>query len=94
MTFCTHCDRQAAWTHDDLPLCGSHVVDATIRTGRPARRLPVADLVDRLLSVLVGDDLCREAADEIRRLRARVAELESGQSASARPLATSRTLDG
>jgi hypothetical protein len=42
--------------------------------GKPLARLPapVIDIVDRLLDVLVNDDLCREAAAEIRRLRALV----------------------
>jgi hypothetical protein len=33
---------------------------------------PEPDIVERLLGVLTNDDLCREAADEIRRLRALV----------------------
>jgi hypothetical protein len=42
--------------------------------GKPLARLPApkVDIVERLLGVLTNDDLCREAAEEIRRLRALV----------------------
>lgn len=91
MTPCHRCPHPAAWNHDGLALCGTHVVDALIRTGRPARRLPVPDLVDRLLAH--GDDLAGEAAAEIRRLRDRVAALEAGQSGAPGAVATARRLD-
>jgi hypothetical protein len=49
-------------------LCARHVP----ANGKPVTRIaaPPVDIVERLLGVLTNDDLCREAADEIRRLRA------------------------
>ena len=93
MTSCTHCGHPARWRADGEPVCVSHATDAALR-GRRVELLPVPDVVDRLLVVLTNDDLCREAADEIRRLRARVAALEAGQSAGDRPLDGGGRLDG
>lgn len=75
---CTRCGQPARWRSDDELLCAAHGVEAGLR-GRRLTLQPAEDVVDRLLVVLTNDDLCREAADEIRRLRARVAELEAGE---------------
>ena len=76
MTTCTRCPSPARWRDGDgRHFCGSHVP----ANGRPLARLPAApepDIIERLLGVS-GDygcptveDLCAEAAAEIRRLRA------------------------
>jgi hypothetical protein len=72
---CTRCGQPGRWRSDDELLCAAHGVEAGLR-GRRLTLEPAEDVVDRLLLVLTNDDLCREAADKIRRLRARVAELE------------------
>ena len=69
MTTCSRCPAPARWRDPDgRHFCGSHVP----ANGKPLARLPATpvDIVERLLSVLTNDDLCREAAAEIRRLRA------------------------
>jgi hypothetical protein len=69
MTTCTRCESPARWRDaDGRHFCAGHVP----ANGKPLARLPAAevDIVERLLDVLTNDDLCREAADEIRRLRA------------------------
>jgi len=68
---CTRCPAPARWRDaDGRHFCGSHVP----ANGKPLTRLPAepVDIVERLLGVLTNDDLCREAAAEIRRLRALV----------------------
>lgn len=69
MTICSRCPSPARWSDQDgRQFCGSHVP----ANGKPLARLPApkVDIVERLLGVLTNDDLCREAAAEIRRLRA------------------------
>jgi hypothetical protein len=69
MTICSRCPSPARWRDPDgRQFCGSHVP----ANGKPLARLPApkVDIVERLLGVLTNDDLCREAAAEIRRLRA------------------------
>ena len=71
MNTCSRCPAPARWRDaDGRHYCAGHVP----ANGKPLARLPapVIDIVDRLLDVLVNDDLCREAAAEIRRLRALV----------------------
>jgi len=66
---CTRCPAPARWRDaDGRHYCAGHVP----ANGKPLARLPAPaiDIVNRLLGVLTNDDLCREAADEIRRLRA------------------------
>jgi hypothetical protein len=66
---CTRCPAPARWRDaDGRHYCAGHVP----ANGKPLARLPepAVDIVQRLLGVLTNDDLCREAADEIRRLRA------------------------
>ena len=68
---CSRCPAPARWRDGDgRHFCGSHVP----ANGKPLARLPAPaiDIVDRLLDVLTNDDLCREAAAEIRRLRAQL----------------------
>ena len=70
MNTCTRCPAPARWRDaDGRHYCAGHVP----ANGKPLARLPAPaepDIVNRLLSVLTNDDLCREAAAEIRRLRA------------------------
>jgi hypothetical protein len=69
MNTCTRCPAPARWRDGDgRHFCAGHVP----ANGRALTRIPAAeiDIVDRLLEVLTNDDLCREAAAEIRRLRA------------------------
>jgi hypothetical protein len=69
MNTCTRCPAPARWRDGDgRHFCAGHVP----ANGKPLARLPAAeiDIIERLLEVLTNDDLCREAADEIRRLRA------------------------
>ena len=70
MNTCTRCPAPARWRDaDGRHFCGSHVP----ANGKPVTRMPAPpepDIVDRLLGVLTNDDPRREAADEIRRLRA------------------------
>jgi hypothetical protein len=76
MTTCTRCPSPARWRDaDGRQFCGSHVP----ANGKPLARLPapeVPDIADRLEAnaaacVLIADaKTLREAAAEIRRLRA------------------------
>jgi hypothetical protein len=69
MNTCTRCPAPARWRDaDGRHFCAGHVP----ANGKPLARLPApkVDIVERLLGVLTNDDLCREAAAEIRRLRA------------------------
>ena len=70
MNTCTRCPAPARWRDGDgRQFCGSHVP----ANGKPLARLPVApepDIIERLLESSPTEDLCREAAGEIRRLRA------------------------
>ena len=69
MNTCTRCPAPARWRDGDgRHWCAGHVPT----NGKALTRIPAAeiDIVERLLEVLTNDDLCREAADEIRRLRA------------------------
>ena len=91
MTFCTRCPRPARWRTPTEALCGPHAADEAIR-GRPVTLVTLEDVADRLEAV--GGELLEEAAAEIRRLRARVAALEAGQSAGDRPLDGGGRLDG
>ena len=79
MSTCTHCGHQARWLADGEPVCGSHATDAALR-GRRVELLPAPDVLAALDAV--RDPLYRFAAAEIRRLRARVAALEAGQTAA------------
>jgi len=59
-TTCTRCPAQARWRDfDGRHFCGTHVP----ANGKPVTRMPAAeiDIVERLLSVLTNDALCREA---------------------------------
>ena len=76
---CSRCPRPARWRTPTEALCGPHAADEAIR-GRPVALVPPDDVADRL-EAAAGDELLAEAAAEIRRLRARVAALEAGQSA-------------
>jgi hypothetical protein len=89
---CDDCGRPAAWQCDGRPLCSPHAADAALM-GRSVVLVPGPGLVARLEAV-EGVEVCRDAAAEIRRLRARVAELEAGQSAEAEPLASGLRLGG
>lgn len=91
MTFCTRCPRPARWRTPTEALCGTHAADEALR-GRPVALAPLEDVADRLEAV--GGELLEEAAAEIRRLLARVAALEAGQSAGDRPLDGGGRLDG
>lgn len=82
MNTCTRCPAPARWRDaDGRHYCGSHVP----ANGKPLARLPAPpepDIVDRLETVS-GDygcptveDLCGEAAAEIRRLREYVRKQE------------------
>ena len=69
MNTCTRCTQPARWRDGDgRQFCGSHVP----ANGKPVTRLPVTeiDIVERLLESSPTEDLCCEAAGEIRRLRA------------------------
>ena len=69
MNTCTRCTAPARWRDGDgRQFCGSHVP----ANGKPVTRMPVAaiDIVERLLEASPTEDLCCEAAGEIRRLRA------------------------
>ena len=69
MNTCTRCPSPARWRDGDgRHFCSGHVP----ANGKPLARLPAPqiDIVDRLLEVLTNDDLCRDAAGEIRRMRA------------------------
>ena len=72
MNTCTRCPATARWRDaDGRHFCAGHVP----ANGKPLARLPAEpemDILERLLGVLTNDDLCREAAEEIRRLRALV----------------------
>ena len=92
MIFCTRCPRPARWRTPTEELCGTHAADEALR-GRTVTLAPLEDVAGRLEAV--GDaGLLAEAAAEIRRLRARVAALEAGQSAGDRPLDGGGRLDG
>lgn len=83
MSTCTHCGQPARWRSDDELLCAAHGVEAGLR-GRRLTLEPAEDVVGRLEAITgwegdtAGVELCMAAATEIRRLRARVAELEAG----------------
>ena len=66
---CSRCPSPARWRDGDgRQFCGSHVP----ANGRPLARMPAAeiDIIERLLESSPTEDLCCEAAGEIRRLRA------------------------
>ena len=66
---CTRCTQPARWRDGDgRHYCAGHVP----ANGKPVTRLPAAeiDIVERLLEASPTEDLCCEAAAEIRRLRA------------------------
>jgi hypothetical protein len=66
---CTRCPAPARWRDaDGRHYCAGHVP----ANGKPLARLPAAeiDIVERLLESSQTEDLCCEAAGEIRRLRA------------------------
>ena len=68
-TTCTRCPSPARWRDGDgRHYCAGHVP----ANGKPLVRLPAAeiDIVERLLGSSPTEDLCCEAAAEIRRLRA------------------------
>ena len=69
MNTCTRCPAPARWRDGDgRHYCAGHVP----ANGKPLARLPAAeiDIVDRLNETFTNEELCREAAAEIRRLRA------------------------
>ena len=69
MTTCTRCPAPARWRDGDgRHYCAGHVP----ANGKPLARLPATeiDIVERLLEASPTEDLCCEAAGEIRRLRA------------------------
>ena len=76
MTTCTRCPAPARWRDGDgRQWCAGHVPT----NGKALTRIPAAeiDIVERLLESSPTEDLCCEAAGEIRRLRA---ELEKSGS--------------
>lgn len=69
MNTCTRCPAPARWRDGDgRHFCAGHVP----ANGKSLARLPAAeiDIVDRLNETFTNEELCREAAAEIRRLRA------------------------
>ena len=71
MNTCTRCPSPARWRDaDGRHWCAGHVPT----NGKALTRIPAAeiDIVDRLNETFTNEELCREAADEIRRLRALV----------------------
>jgi hypothetical protein len=71
MNTCTRCPQQARWRDaDGRHWCAGHVPT----NGKALTRIPAAeiDIVDRLNETFTNEELCREAAAEIRRLRALV----------------------
>ena len=69
MNTCTRCGLSARWRDGDgRHWCAGHVP----ANGRALTRVPAAeiDIVERLLEASPTEDLCCEAAGEIRRLRA------------------------
>ena len=69
MTTCSRCPSPARWRDGDgRHFCAGHVP----ANGRPLARMPAAeiDIIERLLESSPTEDLCCEAAGEIRRLRA------------------------
>ena len=73
MNTCTRCPAPARWRDGDgRQFCGSHVP----ANGKPLARLPVTDIADRLEAIadapgaIADGKTAREAAGEIRRLRA------------------------
>jgi hypothetical protein len=68
---CTRCPAPARWRDaDGRHFCAGHVPT----NGKALTRIPAAeiDIVDRLNETFTNEELCREAAAEIRRLRALV----------------------
>jgi hypothetical protein len=68
---CTRCPSPARWRDaDGRHWCAGHVPT----NGKALTRIPAAeiDIVDRLNETFTNEELCREAAAEIRRLRALV----------------------
>ena len=66
---CSRCPSPARWRDGDgRHFCAGHVP----ANGRPLARMPAAeiDIIERLLESSPTEDLCCEAAGEIRRLRA------------------------
>ena len=66
---CTRCPAPARWRDaDGRHWCAGHVPT----NGKALTRIPAAeiDIVDRLNETFTNEELCREAAAEIRRLRA------------------------
>ena len=71
MNTCTRCPAPARWRDaDGRHWCAGHVPT----NGKALTRIPAAeiDIVDRLNETFTNEELCREAAAEIRRLRALV----------------------
>ena len=69
MNTCTRCPAPARWRDGDgRQWCSRHVP----ANSKPLTRIPDAeiDIVERLLESSPTEDLCCEAAAEIRRLRA------------------------
>ena len=69
MNTCTRCESPARWRDaDGRHWCAGHVPT----NGKALTRIPAAeiDIVDRLNETFTNEELCREAAAEIRRLRA------------------------
>ena len=69
MNTCTRCPAPARWRDGDgRHWCAGHVPT----NGKALTRIPAAeiDIVDRLNETFTNEELCREAAAEIRRLRA------------------------
>lgn len=75
MNTCSRCPSPARWRDPDgRQFCAGHVP----ANGKPLARLPapVIDIVERLLESSPTEDLCCEAAGEIRRLREYVRKQE------------------
>jgi hypothetical protein len=69
MNTCTRCPAPARWRDaDGRHWCAGHVPT----NGKALTRIPAAeiDIVDRLNETFTNEELCREAAAEIRHLRA------------------------
>ena len=66
---CSRCPSPARWRDGDgRHWCAGHVPT----NGKALTRIPAAeiDIVERLNETFTNEELCREAAGEIRRLRA------------------------
>ena len=75
MNTCTRCTQPARWRDGDgRKFCYGHVP----ANGKPLTRLPAADIADRLEAIadapgaIADGKTAREAAGEIRRLRAKL----------------------